>query len=131
MQGCAYAVVKLKFDKTVYKNGRPNITFDIKGKPLYDHRVGITQWSNNAALATIDFMRSVDGLNATDDEIDWASVDAAADVCDQVPEQMAASLCDGRYIIDGQFLRVKSRKTICAAIRRYNHAHPPTKVSTV
>ncbi|HCH9143012.1 TPA: hypothetical protein NNT57_004551 [Salmonella enterica] len=101
LQGCAYAVVKLKFDKTVYKNGRPNITFDIKGKPLYDHRVGLTQWSNNAALATIDFMRSVDGLNATDDEIDWASVDAAADVCDQVPEQMAASLCDGRYTIDG------------------------------
>lgn len=101
LTGCAYAVVKLKFDKTIYKNGRPNITFDVKGKPLYDHRTGTTQWSNNAALATIDFMRSVDGLNATDDEIDWESVDAAADICDQTPAQMASSLCDGRYTIDG------------------------------
>lgn len=101
LNGCAYAVVKLKYDKTIYKNGRPNITFDIKGKPLFDHRTGLTTWSNNAALATIDFMTSPDGLGATYDEIDWASVDAAADICDQTPAQMASSLCDGRYTIDG------------------------------
>lgn len=101
LKGCAYAVVKLKYDKTVWKNGRPNIQFDVKGKPVYDSRTGLTAWTNNAALITADFMTSPDGLGATSAEMDWASVNAAADISDQIPDQMAASLCDGRYTIDG------------------------------
>jgi hypothetical protein len=101
LNGCAYAVVRLKYDKDVWKNGRPNVTFDVKGKKVYDHRTGVTVWSDNAALCTADYMTSQDGLKALTTEIDWATVDAAADICGQLPVQMAASLCDGRYTING------------------------------
>jgi len=101
LMGCAYAVVKLTYDKTVWKNGRPNIQFDVKGKQVYDPRDGLTKWTNNGALITADFMTSPDGLNATYDEMDWPSIAAAATISEQIPAQMAASLCDGRYTIDG------------------------------
>jgi hypothetical protein len=101
LEGIAYAVVTLKFDKTVWQNGRPNIQFDIKGKKVYDHRTGLTVWSNNAALCTTDFLMYEDGLQATSDEIDWTLVDAAADISDQLPAGMTSSMCDGRYTIDG------------------------------
>uniref|UniRef100_A0AAU6W063 Tail protein n=1 Tax=Pseudomonas phage Pavpe01 TaxID=3138545 RepID=A0AAU6W063_9VIRU len=113
LQGCAYAVVRLKYDKTVWKNGRPNIQFDIKGKPVYDPRDGVTRWCNNGALITADFMTSADGLGATSAEMDWPSVIAAANIADQIPETMAASLCDGRYTVDGVIeLSAKNGDTI-------------------
>lgn len=101
LTGCAYAVVKLKYDKTAWKNGRPNVQFDVKGKPVYDPRDGLTKWTNNGALCTADFMTSADGLGATSAEMDWETVKAAADISAQIPASMAASLCDGRYTIDG------------------------------
>jgi len=101
LTGCAYAVVKLKYDKTAWKNGRPNVQFDVKGKTVYDPRDGLTKWTNNGALCTADFMTSTDGLGATSGEMDWETVKAAADIADQIPASMAASLCDGRYTIDG------------------------------
>lgn len=101
LKGCAYAVVKLTYDKEVYKNGRPNIQFDVKGKMVYDPRDGLTKWSNNAALCTADFMTYEDGLAATSAEMDWTTVAAAADVSAQIPDGMSADLCDGRYTIDG------------------------------
>lgn len=101
LTGCAYAVVKLKYNKEIWKNGRPNITFDIKGKAIYDPRDGITRWTNNAALVLADFMTSPDGLGATYQEMDWESVKTAANISDEKPALMTANLCDGRYTIDG------------------------------
>lgn len=101
LKGCAYAVVKLKYDKTVWIGGRPNIQFDVKGRQVYDPRDGVTRWCNNAALCLADFMISEDGLGALTSEIDWELVKAAADISDQIPGSLAASLCDGRYTIDG------------------------------
>lgn len=101
LKGCAYAVVRLNYDKSVWSTGRPDIQFDVQGKPVLDPRDNVTRWCNNGALVIADYMTSEDGLGATDAEIDWESVRAAADICDQIPNSMASSLCDGRYTIDG------------------------------
>lgn len=99
--GCAYVVLRLKYDKSVWTSGEPNPTFDIVGKPVLDVRTGVRAYSSNAALIINDFLKSSDGMGATDDEVDNESIIAAADICDQIPAQMAASLCTGRYTIDG------------------------------
>jgi hypothetical protein len=102
LTGCSYAVVKLKYDKDVWKNGRPNISFDVRGKKdIYDPRSGTFGFTNNAALVLADYMTSPDGLQATDAEMDWDTVAAAAEIAAQLPAQMASSLCDGRYQVDG------------------------------
>ena len=104
LKGCAYAVVKMKYDKAAWKNGRPNISFDVKGKDdIVDKRTNppTVAWSNNGALCVANFMTSPDGLGATDDEIDWDTVNAAATIAAQLPAELAASMCDGRYTIDG------------------------------
>jgi hypothetical protein len=102
LNGCAYAVVKLKFDKDVWKNGRPNIAFDVWGKnDIFDPRTNTRGFSHNAALVLADYMTSPDGLQATSAEMDWDTVAAAADISAQLPAQMASSLCDGRYQVDG------------------------------
>lgn len=101
LKGCAYAVVKLKSDKSIWKGGQPNIQFDVLGKPVYDPRTGTTAYSNNGALVLADYMTSVDGLGATSAEMDWPSVIAAADIAAQLPSGMAGSLCACRYPIDG------------------------------
>ncbi|MCW2763969.1 MAG: 20, gp20 [Marmoricola sp.] len=104
LKGCSYAVVKLKYDKAAWKNGRPNVQFDVKGKDnIRDPRTTphTFAWTNNAALCTADFMTSPDGLGATYDEMDWETVAAAATISAQLPAELAASMCDGRYTIDG------------------------------
>lgn len=99
--GCSYAVVKLTYDQEIWTSGRPNIQFDVKGKKVYDPRSGETAWSCNAALCLTDFMTSVDGLGATNDEMDWDSIVAAADIADQTPDQASSGLCEGRYSTNG------------------------------
>lgn len=104
LKGCAYAVVKMKYDKVAWKNGRPNISFDVKGKDnIRDPRVtpNTFAWTNNAALCIADFMTSQDGLGATYEEMDWDTVAAGAVISAQLPAELAASMCDGRYTIDG------------------------------
>jgi len=53
--GIAYAVLKIKNDPTVFPNGEPVATFDIRGRKLYDTRDGVTRFSNNPALVIRDY----------------------------------------------------------------------------
>lgn len=101
LQGCAYAIVRLRYDKVVWQNGRPNVQFDVLGKKVYDPRTGLTAWSNLAALCVADYITSPDGLAAEFGEVDWTTVAAAADISAQLPDGLAASMCDGRYTVDG------------------------------
>ena len=40
-------------------------------------------WSNNAALAILDYITSRDGINCKTSEVDWAYWEDAADICDE------------------------------------------------
>ena len=52
----ANAYVKLKWNQEIFPNGIPNITFDIKGRKVYDPRLGYTVYSTNPALCLADFL---------------------------------------------------------------------------
>lgn len=113
LQGIAYAVVKMTYDKTVWKTGAPkNIQFDVKGKPVYDPRDGTTSWSRNVALNLYDYMRSSVGLGADVSEFSLDHVKRAADICDEVPSGAASSVCDGRYCCEGVVELSASRSTV-------------------
>lgn len=104
LRGIAYAVVRLKYDRKVWKNGMPrNIQFDVKGKPVYDPRFPsiAPTWSSNVALNFIDYLQSAEGLSIAADEVSWEHVTLAAEICDEVPAMAAPSLCAGRYSMNG------------------------------
>ena len=113
LQGIAYAVVKMIYDKTVWKTGAPkNIQFDIKGKPVYDPRTGVTSWSRNVALNMYDYMRSPFGLGADASEFSLDHVIRAANVCDEIPSGASSSVCDGRYCCEGVVELSAQRSTV-------------------
>lgn len=83
-KGIAYLYCRFKFDKDVFANGLPVVSAVVKGKKVVKTINGVEQapaYSNNAAWVIRDFLTSNYGLNAPDD-IDYASFEAAADVCD-------------------------------------------------
>lgn len=71
----AYSVVTLPADTPSV-----NLTAIIKGRKLYDLRDGLTDWSDNPALALADYLASTTyGLGLT---VDWSSVSTVANACD-------------------------------------------------
>ena len=83
--GLQVVAFEMTYDQDLFPNGIPNVTFEVFGKSLYDPRITATEYSNNAALVIRDYLTNTDyGLGVTDDEIDDASFEAAADVCDEV-----------------------------------------------
>lgn len=79
LPGIAYSVFTLP---AADLSGMPQLAAIIKGRKLYDHRSGLTVWSDNPALALADFLASSTyGLGMA---IDTASVDEVADACDEL-----------------------------------------------
>jgi hypothetical protein len=80
----AYVYYRFGWNQTVYPNGIPNPTEVIRGRKLFDPRIGATLWSNNPALVIRDFLLDAKyGFGAAAGEIDDAEVIAAANVCDE------------------------------------------------
>jgi len=83
--GIAYVYVRLEYDDEIFSSGVPNVTALIRGKnDIYDPRTGTSGYTNNHALCLANYLQSDLGVRATDDEIDWDSFDAAADVSDEL-----------------------------------------------
>lgn len=92
LAGVAYVAARYIFHSE--KMGSlPSITTTIAGRLLYDPRTGETQYSTNAALVILDYLRNaVYGERVPDNEIDFESFKVAADICDrEVPNY------DGAY----------------------------------
>lgn len=71
---------------------------------VYDPRTGLTAWSRNAALCVADYMttpREEGGLGVASDDIDWDTVTAAANICDEVVTTLDGT--EPRYTCDGVF----------------------------
>jgi len=98
-KGLAYLYCRFTYDQNAYANGLPTITAVVKGKKIVKTSGGTEQsaaYTNNAAWVIRDFLTSSYGLN--DDQIDYTSFEAAADVCDETDV-----LSDGsaQYQVDG------------------------------
>lgn len=83
-KGLAYLYCRFTYDQNAYANGLPTITAVVKGKKIVKTSSGTEQsavYTSNAAWVIRDFLTSSYGLN--DDQIDYTSFEAAADVCDE------------------------------------------------
>lgn len=110
LRGVAYAYVRMKFDRNVFSRGLVFPTFKVRGRKIFDPRTNVTAWSDNPALALLDYLRSKYSVQAADDLIDFESFMAAANVCDEVIYSVdPANVVNGvpnrvkRYTLNGVF----------------------------
>lgn len=83
-KGLAYLYCRYTYDQDAFANGLPSITAVVKGKKIVKTSSGTEQsaaYTSNTAWVIRDFLTSSYGLN--DDQIDYTSFEAAADVCDE------------------------------------------------
>jgi hypothetical protein len=83
LRGLAYVYVRLKRNDDLFPTGMPNIRCEVDGKAVYDPRDAGTRWTMNPALIARDILLSEWGLSCDSSEIDDATVNAAANVCDE------------------------------------------------
>ena len=84
LQGIAYIYAQIKFDRSAFPQGIPNISVLVEGKKVYDPRTETTAYSANPALCIRDYLSSSSyGFGATSDEIGEASFITAANICDE------------------------------------------------
>ena len=98
-KGLAYLYCRFTYDQDAFVNGLPVVTAVVKGKKVTKTVSGVDQspvYSNNAAWVIKDYLTSNYGMN--DDNIDYSTFEAAADVCD-----LTDILSDGspQYTING------------------------------
>ncbi len=92
LSGIAYIAFKLEWDADKFPQGVPNISAVVKGKKVYDPRVGsqsatdATTWtySQNPALCVRDYLVNESyGLGEDYTLIDSTTLEAAADLCEE------------------------------------------------
>jgi len=101
LTGKCYSIFRFNLDEPEFQSGPPALKVRLRGKKLYDHRTLATTWSANPALCVADFLMGEYGKQQPSNAIDWATVDAAANVCD---EALASHGGAARYRCDGAVL---------------------------
>lgn len=106
LRGIAYLYVRLTYSPDVFPNGIPNIKAVVKGKKIYDPRLGsptTAAWSDNWALCVRDYLTSSYGLGCSDAEIDDDAIIAAANISDEMVATVSGSpsLDQKRYTCNG------------------------------
>ncbi len=92
LRGISYLYLRLKHNDDAFPTGIPNIKAAVKGRKVYDPRIGATVYSTNPALCLRDYLMDPNfGLGATPSEINDAVFNAAANVCDELVDLSAAS----------------------------------------
>jgi hypothetical protein len=102
LRGRSAAYIRLEYDQDKFPSGIPNISFQVRGKKVYDPRTATTVWSANPALITADYLSNTRyGLGASFfNEIDQTALTDAANVCDQDID-LAAGGTEKRYEAHG------------------------------
>ena len=103
---CAFVYIQMVFDAEKFGSGVPQLSFEIKGKKLYDPRDGSTAWSDNPALCVRDYITNeVYGIKAVSSEVNDTTTaggfGAAANVCDQTVTLANGSSTETRYTANG------------------------------
>lgn len=101
-RGCAHAYIITVWDDRKF-TGQPDISFQVRGKPVYDPRTTATAYSTNAALVIADYLTNEKfGLGVSWDSIDTTALIAAANVCDETVTLLGGAT-EPRYTISGVF----------------------------
>ncbi len=115
-QNIAYVHVALRWEENLWNLGLPNISAIVRGKKLYDPRLGelvegenlvhpsndasAYRFSDNPALCVLDYLTNPYGLECEAHEIDWQSFVEAANICDQVVDEKKRYCCNGVVTLD-------------------------------
>ncbi len=94
---------RLGYSNEAFPNGIPNISAVVKGKKILDTRTGSTAFSDNSALVLYDYLTSEFGLNCSTSEINTASFNTAANICDE-NINLKAGGTEKRYTSNGVVL---------------------------
>ncbi|NBN74543.1 phage tail tip protein J-related protein [Proteus sp. G2615] len=120
-RGMAWLRVTLTFDQEKFPYGLPNVKCEIWGKKLFDPRTGKTEWSNNGALAILDYYR--DYLKVPDSDIDFESFKQSADLCDESVSN-AENGSEHRYTLNGAYDLNESPSGVLEAMHKCINAEP-------
>lgn len=117
-RGCAGCYLILVWDQNLFPEGYPEITFKVRGKLVYDPRLGgigtPRVYSRNAALILADFLTTSvfeGGYGISYYNLNEAALIEAANICDQ-DVAIAAGGTEKRYCIDGIYSTDDSREDI-------------------
>lgn len=112
--GICYLAVRLEYDQDIFGAlGVPNISALVRGKKVYDPRTDETVWSNNAALCVADFIKSDEGMRATDEQVPDAEVITAANICDEdIDLVLGGAETQKRYTCDNSFTTERSPRDV-------------------
>jgi hypothetical protein len=117
-RGRAYAALSYFWGDGKTFNGVPNMTFEVAGRICYDPRLDSTpggsptdptymRWTHNPALQWADYLMWTRGGRVAATKINWASVIAAANVCDTpvaIPGSFSSFAADGNAAIVGKVI---------------------------
>lgn len=110
--GVAYIACTFRYDETAYKTGKPEVSCLLSGKKVYDPRLDTSPganptnasyiaYSTNPALCLADYLIDDDiGVGESASRIDWDSVVAAANICDEdvpIPSAYSPTETQTRY----------------------------------
>lgn len=106
LSGIAYTYLRVKWDRTAFPGGLPNVTADISGRTLYDQRDGSTAFSHNPWLVIRDYLtnsrygRGID--SSMIDDTTFSTEANYADVAVSIPGggTQARFTCDGVVNVD-------------------------------
>ena len=108
--GCAYVYIQMVFDAEKFGGGMPAISFEVKGKNVYDPRTGANATTDlqrsNPALIIRDYLTDTQyGLKAKSTEINDTTnaggIASAANTCDQQVTLADGSTQERRYTANG------------------------------
>ena len=127
LSGIAYLYCQIKFDRSAFPQGIPNISVLVEGKKVFDPRDNSTAYSANPALCIRDYLTSTSGFGAVASEISNASIITAANICDE-NVTLDAGGTEKRYEVNGTFQTSGSPKAIlgdlltsCSGIVSYSN----------
>jgi hypothetical protein len=101
-RGIAYAYLRLEYDEDVWKNGLPEVTFNVEGKKVPATSDGTTLgYSDNPARCVLDYLTNTRyGKGIAPADLDLPSFTAAANYC-QPPGGTKKFECRGNVSTNG------------------------------
>jgi hypothetical protein len=81
LRGLAYVTVTLDLEDQRFQGGPPALTFEVRGRKLFDPRDSGTRWTDNPALIVRDYLTAPWGLDCVAGDIDDAYTITAANAC--------------------------------------------------
>ena len=119
--GVAHAYIILVWNAEIFGDGLPEISFQVRGKEVYDPRVPENRYTATASLCIADYLTNTRyGMGIPYSRIDETSLIAAANVDDELVDLQGGGQ-EYRYTINGYFemggqTHVAVLERMCAAM---------------